>query len=219
MRRPATTAKQHTLRTQAQRSSATRAALLDAAITCLVEEGYAKTTTRRIAERAGVTPGALQHHFASKAELLGETRRRLTIKVGEDLLAQMPSGRLPIQTRNEQLLDRTWELYKGPLLQAALELLVAARTDPELRATGAQAVRETTRWNELAGPLMFPELAGRPGLVELIETMQATMHGLALLTLGNDADPDAVWPATRAHLLALGAQFAGEAEQASPRET
>lgn len=218
MARSPTDAKRRTRRTQVERSAATRAALLDAAIACLVEEGYAKTTTRRIAERAGVTPGALQHHFASKAELLGETRRHLTIKAGEELLAQMPSGTLSIQARNEQLLDRTWKLYKGPLLQAALELLVAARTDPELRATGVEAVRQTTRWNEVSGPLMFPEGAGRPGLVELMETMQATMRGLAILTFGNDADPDEMWPATRAHLLALGAQFAGEIE-ASPQSS
>src|SRR5712675_230963 len=62
-------------RTQAERRAATRTALLDAAIDCLVAEGYANTTTRRIAERAGLTPGALQHHFVSKAELLGQAIR------------------------------------------------------------------------------------------------------------------------------------------------
>jgi hypothetical protein len=46
----------------------------------------------------------------------------------------------------------------------------------------------------------------------MVATTQATMRGLALLTFGNEADPDEAWPATRAHLLALGALFAAQAE-------
>jgi AcrR family transcriptional regulator len=204
-------------RTQADRREATRAALLEATVACLVEEGYAKTTTPRIAERAGVTPGALQHHFGSKSELLGETRRYLTTKAWEELLAETPSGELPPDARMEQLLDRIWELYKGPLLQAALELLVAARTDSGLRETGAKAARHTARWNDIGGQEMSPESSDVPGLASLMETVQATMRGLALLTYGNDGDPDASWPATRAHLLALHAQLPGAREEQSPR--
>jgi AcrR family transcriptional regulator len=198
-------------RTHTERRAVTRAALLDATVACLVEEGYAKTTTRRIAERAGVTPGALHHHFASKAELLGETRRHLTTRAGEELLSELPSTGLPLELRTELLLDRVWELYKGPLLRATLELLVGARTDSEVRKTGVPAVEHTSLWNEDAGPIMFPELAGTPGLTQLMETVQATMRGLALLTYGNDSDPDEVWPATRTHLLAIHRHFAEEA--------
>ena len=59
-------------RTQQARREATRNALLEATIQCLVQQGYAGTTTRAVAERAGVSAGALQHHFASKQELVSE---------------------------------------------------------------------------------------------------------------------------------------------------
>jgi AcrR family transcriptional regulator len=199
-------------RTQAERRAATRTALLDAAIECLVEEGYAKTTTRRIAERAGVSPGTVQYHFTSKAQLLGETRRHITTKWTDEILARAPADAPSIEARNEELLDIAWELYKGPYFQATLELLVAARTDPALRGTGVEAMRHVTRSNEFSAAILYPELAERPGLAELLATGQATMRGLALVTFGNDADPDAAWPATRAHILALGAQVLGDPE-------
>ncbi len=56
-------------RTQAERSRATRRALLDAARHLFTERGYAGTGREQIAARAGVTRGALYHHFASKEAL------------------------------------------------------------------------------------------------------------------------------------------------------
>jgi AcrR family transcriptional regulator len=212
MASPRATAHKRKRRTQAERRAGTRAALLEATIDCLVEDGYARTTTRRIAQRAGVTLGAVHHHFGSKVGLLGEARRYITTKWTEELLSKAPPETLPIPTRHEQMLDQAWESYKGRYFQAALEILVAARTDPELRQTGTDAIRHLSRWNEVSGPAMAPEVAGQPGLVEMVATTQATMRGLALLTFGNEADPDEAWPATRAHLLALGALFAAQAE-------
>src|SRR5436190_18849808 len=80
-------------RTQAERRATTRTALLDATIDCLVEEGYAGTTTTRIVERAGVSRGAQVHHFPTKAELVAEAVRHLAGKRIEEFLQTMP--RLP----------------------------------------------------------------------------------------------------------------------------
>ena len=44
--------------------------LLDATVECLVKHGYAHTTTTLVCERAGVSRGALLHHFPKKAELV-----------------------------------------------------------------------------------------------------------------------------------------------------
>jgi len=53
-----------------QNSSSTRLALLNAAIDLLVDRGFGALTTTRLAEHAGFTRGALQHHFASRDDLL-----------------------------------------------------------------------------------------------------------------------------------------------------
>src|SRR5215469_16791269 len=88
-------------RSNAERREATRTALLEAAIDSLAEEGYANTTTRRIAERAGVTPGALHHYFPTKAKLLGEATRRISAKITEQVREPGSPATLPIPERAE----------------------------------------------------------------------------------------------------------------------
>ena len=198
-------------RTQAERRAVTRAALLDATIECLAEEGYVNTTTRRIAERAGVTPGALQHHFATKTELLGDARRHLGSRFAQEVLGHGSAELAPIQPRTERFLDHMWDLLKGSLFQAAVELWVAARTDTELRQTLNEAQRDGAHWIVTGGQMSYPELAERPGFQELAATGWTSMRGLAMLRLVNEADADAAWPAARTHMLTLLAQFASDA--------
>jgi len=198
-------------RTQADRRAATRTAVLDATIDCLAEEGYARTTTRRIAERAGVTPGALQHHFATRAELLGQARRHLGSQVAsevlDDGLADIPS----LQLRIERQLDRWWDLLTGPRFAAIVELWVAARTDVELRKQLVEAERDGARLAASATDIVYPELTGQPGFAQLISTGRATMRGLAMARFLDEAEVEQAWPAMRAHLLALIAQFISDA--------
>ncbi|OZD05014.1 TetR family transcriptional regulator [Rhodococcus sp. 06-235-1A] len=111
-------------RTQAERTAGTRAKLLDAAIDCLVELGFAKTSTQEIARRAGVSRGAQLHHFPSKESLvIAAVEHLVDRRLSEILEAEPDPGRGP-----EILADA----FSGPLFYAALELWVAARTDPAL---------------------------------------------------------------------------------------
>ena len=191
--------------------------MLDAAIACLVEHGYAGTTMRRIADRAGVTPGAVQHHFTSKAALLGELIGYMRAKIVTDMFAEgVPSTR-SVRKRQELLLDRMWRIYRGPLFTALLEVGIGARTDREMLAYIAGAHDEMSRWNSIAAPILFPEHADRPELIPLIASGQATMRGLALVGLAGEADPDPLWPATRAHIMAMNAQVLGDPQLAPTR--
>jgi AcrR family transcriptional regulator len=120
-------------RTQAERREQTRTALLDATIDCLVEIGYARTSVQEICARAGVSKGAVQHHFSAKAELMAAAVAHLTTRLRNQLtvsLDTLPNGADGIPTA----IDLVWEGYSGTLSKAVTELWVAARTDPELRA-------------------------------------------------------------------------------------
>ncbi len=198
-------------RTQAERRAVTRAALLEATIECLVHDGYAHTTTRRIAQRAGVTPGALQHHFAAKEQLICEAVRHLAAKLAREVIAQgLPAGP-GLRERLEQVIDHAWKLHQGPIFQAGMELLIAARTEPALRQTALELGRDIGSWNEFVPAQLFGELAHKPGFVELIATGLAAMRGLAIASFtGDDESGDRAWPAMRAQMIDNFLRFARE---------
>jgi len=127
---------------QEERSAQTRRRLLEAAIACLNERGYTGTTTTEIAGRAGVSRGAQVHHFRHKEELvIGALEHICERRLAELEFAfeELPIGGL--EFRLETLIDLMWTAFRGPSFYAWLELLVASRTEPILRA----AVRETNQ--------------------------------------------------------------------------
>jgi AcrR family transcriptional regulator len=131
-------------RSQEERSATTRARLLDATIDCLSDLGYARTTTTEIAERAGVSRGAQLHHFPTKAGLVTTAVERLFERRTEQFrkaFATIPAG----VDRTAAAVDLLWSMVSGPTFYAWLELVVAARTDPELRPTVSALGR---RFNE-----------------------------------------------------------------------
>ncbi|MDF3305656.1 TetR/AcrR family transcriptional regulator [Rhodococcus sp. T2V] len=130
------TAVAKTTRTQAERTAAMRTKLLDAAVDSLVELGYARTTTQGIARRAGVSRGAQLHHFPTKESLVVAAVEHLVDKrMDEILAAEVDAGR-----GIEVLADA----FSGPLFYAALELWVAARTDPALFEAAVPLERKVT---------------------------------------------------------------------------
>lgn len=120
-----------THRTQAERSERTRVLLFEATIECLLELGYAKTSVNEICRRAGLSRGAQQHHFATKAELMAHALEYLVTKLRNqvmDAVHQLADD----PDRVAKGIDLLWQSFSGTLSTAAMELWVAARTDPEL---------------------------------------------------------------------------------------
>jgi len=127
-------------RSQEERSATTRGLLLDATIECLSELGYTGTTTTEIARRAGVSRGAQLHHFPTKAELVTTAVDHLFAKRTEEFRAAFAS--LPPETnKSVAAIDILWSMFNGPTFHAWLELMVAARTDPELRRSVSDIAR------------------------------------------------------------------------------
>ena len=121
-----------TRRTQKERRDKTRGALLDATVDALVSLGYANTSTLEVQKRAGVSRGALLHHYPSKASLMADVVRYLAELRGKEL--QVKAASLTENTdRAEAALDLLWESFSGALFTVAMELRIASRTDPELR--------------------------------------------------------------------------------------
>jgi AcrR family transcriptional regulator len=122
-------------RTQAARSDATRARLLDTTLDLLVEVGWARTTTQLVAERAGLSRGAQLHHFPTKADLVVSAVTHLARKRAAEVRADAERRRATAREGGgvEVAVDLLADVFDGPLFLASLELWTAARTDTELR--------------------------------------------------------------------------------------
>ena len=113
---------------QDEKSAETRRRLLDAAIECLVERGYANITSSEIAERAGLSRGAQLYHFPTKEELLTRAVEHLFDLMFADLRENVASVR-EVEDRRDAAIDLLWKQAEGPLYRAWVELVLASRTD------------------------------------------------------------------------------------------
>ena len=145
---------------QAQKSASTRTQITEAAIKCFVEYGYSRTTTTLIAQKAGLSRGAMLHHFPSRlavvraaVEHLHSKRLRAFRKaVGK------PS---PDGDHVRQSVEAYWAHVRHPLFVAFFELAVAARSDSELASILRPAQEAFEReWHQAAVDV-FPEWRGR----------------------------------------------------------
>lgn len=116
-------------RTQRERREQTRARLVTATITCLAEHGYPATTTRRVAEIADVSLGALAHHFPSRLALVTSTLDEVSRRMSVEMPAHPGADPDPFR-----VLDALWALFSGELFTVWVKVWVAAAEDPELYA-------------------------------------------------------------------------------------
>ncbi len=116
-----------------ERGAATRERLLQAAVDSLYEKGYVATTTVEVCKRAKAPRGTLLHHFGTKTELVVAAAEYIfELRLDE---FRQAIGALPPNERHARVvIDLLWTIISGPTFYAWLELTVAARTDPELRA-------------------------------------------------------------------------------------
>jgi AcrR family transcriptional regulator len=149
---------------------ATRAALVQAAIDGLVEVGHVRTTGVEVCRRAGVTRGALNHHFADHGELL--------VAVLDEVYGQLLARRDDTPVSARQWVDVAHARTSRPELKAVIELWLASRNDPELGSRLADAI---ARLAQLFRPGDVVAAAADPTAVEgFLRLATETLLGLAL---------------------------------------
>lgn len=172
---------------QEERTRAMRGRLLEACVECLVEVGFAKTSTTLVSQRAGVSRGAQLHHFPTKNALVVAAVEHVAQVRGDEIrhaIGQLPTG----EGRTRALLEVVAEHYTSDIFTAALELWVAARTDPELLAALGPLERNVGReMHQLAVAALAAD-ESIPGVRELVQGTLDMLRGLALAdTISNDA--------------------------------
>ncbi|MFE0590959.1 TetR/AcrR family transcriptional regulator [Micromonospora echinospora] len=170
---------------QQERSRATRTRLLEATVDCLVEHGWSGTTTTVVATRAGVSRGAQLHHYPTRAALVTAAVVHLAERRAAELRAEaeaLPAG----PRRLDRVIDMLAAAFTGPLFVAALELWVAARTDPELRAALVPLEARVGREMHRLTVALLDADERRPGVREAVQATLDLLRGLGVANLLTD---------------------------------
>nr|WP_202447748.1 TetR/AcrR family transcriptional regulator [Streptomyces sp. SID5468] len=171
------------------RSRATRRRLLQAAVACLAEHGWGGSTVAAVAERAGVSRGAAQHHFPTREDLFTAAVEHVAEEWLADLRGHARTLPAAGAVRTRAVVETLVGIYTGPLFRAALHLWVAAADEAQLRprvtALEARMGREAHR--------LAVEFLGAdervPGVRETVQGTLDMARGLGLANLLSDDGP------------------------------
>lgn len=176
---------------QALKSAQTRARLIDATIRVLVRSGYSRTTTPQVAQEAGLSRGAMLHHFENGVSLIKAT----IIHLHERRLGAFRRSAERSALDHRAMVRTYWKQIQRPAFVAFHELALAARTNPDLAAVLMPLqVEFRDRFNRLAIQL-YPEWQSSPERFALAMAIsQATMEGMAVNLLTGAMDDALVEP-------------------------
>ena len=139
-------------RGELQKSSRTRRRILDAAIDCLSEVGYAGTNTGAVAARAGLTRPAMTYHFASRAILIEATVYHIMRIRLELFLRDVKNLENP-----EDLVEVAWGHLQTNVFRAFTELMIVAHSDDDLSQVFGPALAEYDRARRDVSVATFPK--------------------------------------------------------------
>lgn len=197
-------------RSREERSAGSRELILDAAVDCLVDSGYAGASTLAIQAKAGVSRGRLLHHFPSRDGLLVAAAQHLAnrrLRETETRVSEALSGHPDGPERLERCIELLWATFHEPHFWAAVELWTAARTNETLASALRPAERELRESiRAVTDRIWSPSTRDHPRYEELRELLFTSMRGAALPYSFESRDPAtdrhvAVWKSTARSLL------------------
>lgn len=194
-------------RTQRERRKSARTRIIEATITSIADRGYRATTTRAVAELAGLSPGTLAHHFPSRLDLVATTLDVVGQRLADHLQARFAEVPEAHPDRTGAILDILWDRFRSGLFETWLKVWFAAAEDADLYA--ALAPLEPRLSGAIAnvvrdiGPATLDRSAWNHRISITLHAMRGLALTLALEPRPTPADHDDRWPAARAELTAL----------------
>lgn len=163
---------------QALKTKLTRQKIIDAVVSLLKEGGISAATSSRIAQRAGITWGAAQHHFGSKEEILAAVLE-LSHEEFIEAMADDSLRKGSLADRVDCFIDRMWRHYQSDVYMAALEILLATRGFQE-NTPSLLAERQTRGHLKTQREIFFDSRLDDKRLLEALVFVHCFMTGLTI---------------------------------------
>ncbi len=162
------------------RAVVTRQKIVDAAVACLTDHGYAGSSTTAIARRAGVSQGSIFKHFPAKPMLLAVVTDQVFVGMRQRFVQEVLARTAPGREMTVGL-EILWEIYTDPQLHGVFELYLATRTDEVLReALEPVVTAHFTAILHIASRL-FPEAAGTAQFEQAVMSLMLSLQGAAMM--------------------------------------
>ena len=171
-------------RSQEQRRAETRRKLLDATIAQLCEVGYAELTVGDVADRAGLTRGAVQHHFGNGDNLCLAVVKDFGEKLQNwSLLDERPATR-GIEDRVSAVIDAYWNSFRDPHFMAVVLVWFGLRNNKAVYDALARSMDAFERkfdqdWQKLFADTGLPQAE----IAVARHVILSALRGLALRTI------------------------------------
>ncbi|MEM1263056.1 MAG: TetR/AcrR family transcriptional regulator [Pseudomonadota bacterium] len=175
----------------ASRSDRTRSRLINAAIELLAERGYRSLSLVEVARRAGLSRGAVHHHFDSLTDVVIGVVREVGARISTSIRAIEYEG-MPREAVVSAGIDNAYEQLMTAEFAALMQIRSAVRTSPELHGAVQDELRQVI-YDWYAQAEVIANAAMTKAGSELLIVVMAAVNGVALLdeAIGTPAeDPD-----------------------------
>ena len=126
----------------------TRARVIDAAVACILDEGFYRASSNKIARRAGVTWGVIQYHFGTREALLLAVHERGLDELDRCLADAVIAG-TSVEARLGSFVDALWGYYRRPEFLAYMQVMLNLSHDPTTAKSTQAALKSVgARVNE-----------------------------------------------------------------------
>ena len=171
-------------RTQKERSAETRRKLVGAAVEFICKNGFSALTTSCVAERAGVSRGALQHQFKTRFELLAAVIDHLSQEISGQMLAlaeSLPGQHHSLDNRMDAAIRAYWNIYTSTTFLAVLNIFLSVKSDPAHYKPLQRHMLAFQKMNdEMWLKLVADSHATKPDLLAARRVLFSALRGLAL---------------------------------------
>jgi AcrR family transcriptional regulator len=171
-----------TRRTHAARTAETRARIIGAVVECIAEVGFGRTTAAEICRRAGVTWGAVQHHFGGKDGILLAVLEDSFGRFAERL-ADVEIESTSLDERVDLFIERAWEHFGSPHFQSTFEILLSYAGAEGPESDMLWQTEMFKQWNRIWNRLFADAELARRDTVTLQYYTISVLSGLAAMRM------------------------------------